>query len=283
MSCGSVPTGRSVPRRCLSGAQPPGTTPASTVLARDRVNLDIGGYRQPVLAVHRLGGEPGDGYLGAFCRRITVTQNSSLRSLRPAARPRCCRPVVRPCRTSSCACRAAPARRVLQLPPPPAPPSGCWPWYCRAAGGGRVRAGGPERGRPGYLGRRTHWTWSAGPRSAWRSRPRWTWWQMSPVTAAAGLSGPPEGGSGHLSLRSRVLPPQASVVVSRTKAPAPTTAHPGWRTDPRARALGGVDVMTDPVRLPLLGCVGRALGALGRGGPSLSSPPPVAGDANQDR
>ena len=116
-------------------------------------------------------------------------------------------------------------------------------------------------------GRTTRWTWSAGPRSAWRSPSRWTWWQMSPVTAAAGVSGPPEeGGPGHLSLRSRVLPPQASVVGSRAKASSTHDGPPlGWRTGTRARAQGGVDVMTDQVARAVTGVRRPRAGRLGSG------------------
>jgi membrane-associated phospholipid phosphatase len=34
----------------------------------------------------------------------------------------------------------------------PSPSPGCWPWCCRAAGGRGVRAGHPERDRPGVPG-----------------------------------------------------------------------------------------------------------------------------------
>ena len=37
-------------------------------------------------------------------------------------------------------------------PSSPSPSPACWPWCCRAAGGGGIRAGHPERGRLVYLG-----------------------------------------------------------------------------------------------------------------------------------
>ena len=76
-------------------------------------------------------------------------------------------------------------------------------------------------------GRTTRWMWSVERRSAWPSRPCWTWRWMSPVTApAAGPAGPLRQG--------RMEPPGAGV-----SAPAklPTSNRCSCRTAAQERAL----------------------------------------------
>jgi hypothetical protein len=110
-----------------------------------------------------------------------------------------------------------------------------------------------------YLGRTTRWMWSVGRRSAWRSRLRWTWCCMWPVTArAAGAGSPPRQAKvGSTEARTICGLRRLRVVASRSTLPDQSQHVTRWQLTMRAWVRLGSTSDCSVDAWPLVLCAGH--------------------------